>query len=72
MTTSGEGFDGPRLVPLNVSVGYLLLIGFARAVYIYTVHCRIFGDFPAKNTVHISVLRNLENLGFVSPPNLEF
>ena len=27
-------------------------LGLARTVYIYTVYDRIFGDFPAKVTVH--------------------
>jgi len=27
-------------------------IGLARTIYIYTVYDRIFGDFPAKNTVY--------------------
>ena len=27
-------------------------VGLARTVYIYTVYDRIFGDFPARNTVY--------------------
>ena len=31
---------------------YCIYIGLARTVYIYTVHDRMYGDFPAKNTVY--------------------
>jgi hypothetical protein len=31
---------------------YIIYIGLARIVNIYTVYDRIFGDFPAKNTVY--------------------
>jgi hypothetical protein len=29
-----------------------MCLGLARTVYIYTVYDRIFGDFPANNTIH--------------------
>ena len=33
-------------------VKYRVCVGLARIVYIYAVYDRIFGDFPAKNTVY--------------------
>jgi len=31
-------------------------IGLARIIYIYTVYDRIFGEFPAKNTIYTTYL----------------
>ena len=40
------------LIPLGPAGICVIVQGSAKTLYIYTVYDRIFGDFPAKNTVH--------------------
>jgi hypothetical protein len=48
-----------------VCVCVFLCVGLARTVYIYTVYDRMFGDFPARNTVYTPICMVMANPTYV-------